>query len=131
MTETHNAKKVGRRDVAIGLHWVVALDDPTACGNMGLEGADDDWWYTVRPNLGLARHAARKYVQDKLLDKPKITVLDVRFTEREWVADSWDDRDHGHVRDAVAEERFITDGAWDNDTNDFTYDDRYSCESYV
>jgi hypothetical protein len=125
MPTTRDAHKAGRTDVEVRLMWTVALDDPTAMGNGGLEGADDVSWSTVRPNVGLGKHAARKYVVDHLLNDPKVGGISVQLIKREWVADSYEDDAYGLIRDAFTRELYCTDGYWDTGDATFIYDERY------
>lgn len=63
MLVTKDGKKVGKTIYRARVEWHVALADPNACGNGGLEGLDEFSESREFPNLGLARAWAKQLTE--------------------------------------------------------------------
>lgn len=122
MPQTKNFGKVGRTDVEVTVHWRIPLTDPTAEGNRGLEGYDEDSWQSVRPNVGMAKYAAKQQIL-KLIKSgvdPQ-NVSEIELSEREWEETSFHDDKYGYVQDADPVTIRQTWGYWKDDEQDVEY----------
>lgn len=102
---TPSGKRLGTTGAFAIVHSIIPFDDPNRAGNLGLEGADDDFDRRYFPTAGLAQAwAARKL-------KGEEHAADAQIERVRWTDSSfYDDRNGDHVTDADPTVEFTREG---------------------
>ena len=94
MPETKDRRFVGKRLAEATVQYAIALADPTAAGNTGLEGVDVDSEVRRFPNAGLARRWCEAF-------QPAIgEAIEARIVVQRWVENNYVEPGYGRIRDA-------------------------------
>jgi hypothetical protein len=100
MRTTRDHALVGKTFFDASVHTIIALADLTKTGNMGLEGADDDFTTKRFDTAEEARHWCEAFTSDEG------EVADAKVSEVTYDEDSWDDDEYGTILDGI--ERTVT-----------------------
>lgn len=100
MIRLENAHKAGRTDAEACILHLEPLDDPHACGNLGLEGFDESWSSRVFPNRGMALAWVKR--------QPTSGCGAAEVYTREWEGDSFTDHEYGTIETAEARRLTVT-----------------------
>ena len=96
MRETINRDKVGTTVYEADVRYLIPLPDPSALGNRGLEGYDEDDEVRTFPTRTEAQEWALTW-------KPEAGEPDyLQVNEVTWDADDFDDEVYGTILDATA-----------------------------
>jgi hypothetical protein len=97
---TINAHRIGKTGARARVTILLALDDPKAWGNNGLEGLDEHIEVRLFPNAGLARAWCAKYAKKMEAESERYAgaVADVEVLR--WDESTFYDEGYGMIRDA-------------------------------